>query len=120
MTWLDELKGNSAVIVVNGYGDFHGWTIGKVVRTTKTKIFLESGKVYSRNNGLMSPRNEHSATMYRIEEATPEAVERINKARHEYDLQGQMLRFFDTRKNIQKLSISQMERIVGIINEEKL
>lgn len=115
MSWLDELKEGSAVIVADVSSEDYRKTVGKVLRTTKTKIFLESGKVYNRKNGLQSPRIDWGT--HEIQEASPEAVQRINKARHEYDLQGQVLRFFDTRKNIQKLSISQMERIVGIINE---
>ena len=117
MTWLDELKEGSAVIVVDGAYEDHCKTIGKVLRTTKTKVFLESGKVYDRRSGYVSPRLE--SYRYEIREASPEAVQRVREAKREYDLQGQVLRFFDCRRKWQKkLSISQMERIVAILNEE--
>lgn len=82
----------------------------------KTKVFLESGETYSKKTGDILPSITYGR--YEIQKASPEAVQRINAARHNYKLRKQLSKVFDDQKEFSKLSVSQMERIVEVLNEE--
>lgn len=112
--WLQNLKAGDPVIVSGGSSGYKTDRIMTVERVTPTQIKVKGVTCKFRKDGGKEIRKPDRFSWYRrLLEATPEAVSKIRKSEKHSALQ-----FDIARIGLKKLSISQLERIVAILQEE--
>lgn len=107
--WLERLKSGDTVCISDRSDS--RFSLGKVKRTTKTMIILESGSRFSKNGGRRVNSGDWDFT--RIREYTEEVKERIMKDRLLYNVKNL------APKCLPYLSVEELQQIYDILKAKK-